>query len=365
MRHRSDLRLAQVLPSAAAAVGVAGFSDDLGIGSIRVAVVCLIDGLGATLIEDNSHLFDSLHDVDGGSIEAAFPTTTPTGLTTLGTGLDPGEHGIVGASFWLPEDSRILSPLHWGRHPTPEAVQPEPTVFEQVEKSGVRAVTIAPSAYVRSGLTTAALRGSEYLTADSIVERVEALRDVYATGQPTLVYVYWAALDRAAHEFGIRSWQWRHAALEVNSMLWLLRAQLPNDACLVVTADHGMIDCGERIWVEDLPRLGVGVRAIAGEPRMRHVYTDADQDAAEVARRWGEVLSDHATIMMRDEAIQAGLFGSVDPTIAERVGDVLAIAQGIAILASRRFDERVSLLRGHHGARTDAERRIPGLIVRG
>jgi predicted AlkP superfamily pyrophosphatase or phosphodiesterase len=364
MRHRSELGLAHVLPSAAAAVGVPGFDDDLGIGSSEIVVVCLIDGLGATLIEEDSDLFDSLSDAQGGSIEAAFPTTTPTGLATLGTGLDPGLHGIVGASFWLPEDSRILSPLHWGRRPTPEAVQPEPTVFERVAKTDVRAVTIAPQAYIRSGLTAAALRGSEYLAADSAQERAATLHEVCAARQPTLAYVYWAALDRAAHEFGIRSGQWRQAAQEVNDLLWLLRGELPTDASLVVTADHGMIDCEQRFWIEDHPRLEVGVRAIAGEPRMRHVYTRADQDAHEVAQRWRDVLADHACVMTRDEAIKAELFGSVDPGITERIGDVLALAQGGTIIASRRFDERVSLLRGHHGARSDAERRIPGLLMR-
>lgn len=364
MRHRSDLRLAQVLPSAAAALGLTDFRDDLEIGNCDIAVVCLIDGLGATLIEDHGDLFDALSDVDGGSIEAAFPTTTPTGLATLGTGLDPGEHGIVGASFWLPEAERILSPLHWGGQPTPAAVQPEPTIFEQVEKAGMRTVTIAPTAYVRSGLTSAALRGSEYRTADSAEERAAALRDVCVYGQPTLAYVYWAALDRAAHEFGTTSPQWRAAAKEVNELLWLLREQLPTNASLIVTADHGMIDCEERVWIEDFAQLAVGVRAVAGEPRMRHVYTDGEHDDVDVAHRWRDVFADRAIVMMREEAIESGLFGAVDPAITERIGNVLAIAQGNSILASRRFDERVSLLRGHHGARSDAERRIPGLIVR-
>lgn len=364
MRHRSDLRLAQVLPSAAAAMGLAGFRDDLGVGRSHSVVVCLVDGLGATSIEDNADLFDSLRDADGGSIEAAFPTTTPTGLATLGTGLDPGEHGIVGASFWLAEDDRILSPLHWGRRPTPEAVQPEPTVFERVAGMGGRSFTIAPQAYVRSGLTSAALRGSDYLMADTALERAAALREVCSFGQPALAYVYWAALDRAAHEFGTTSSQWREAAKDVNELLWLLRAELPTDASMIVTADHGMVDCEERIWIEDHARLTVGVRALAGEPRMRHVYTHAEHEAADVAQRWRDVLLENAIVMLREEAIEAGLFGAVDPAIVERIGDVLAIAQGNAILASRRFDERVSLLRGHHGARTDAERRIPGLIVR-
>lgn len=364
MLHRPEVGLQHVLSSGAAALGAPGFDNRMGLDECSVAVVCLIDGLGAQSIEENLDLFDSLADAEGGSIEAAFPTTTPTGLATLGTGRPPGEHGIVGASFYLPEDDVILSPLHWGRLPSPLAVQPEPTVFERVAALGMQAITIAPAAYARSGLTAAVLRGSEYQAAESVDERKSRLQEVVGSDRPALVYVYWAALDRAAHEFGLRSQQWRDAAREVNSLLWELRGALPVSGMLTVTADHGMVDCVERVWIEDFALLQVGIRAVAGEPRMRHIYAQADHDPADIARRWREVLVDKATVLLRREAIDAGLFGSMESATIDRIGDVLAIAEGGVVLASRTFDERVSLLRGHHGALTDAERRIPGLVVR-
>jgi hypothetical protein len=365
MRHRPDLGLAHVLPSAAAGLGASGFVDDLGVGSCTVAVVCLVDGLGAELIEDHAALFDSLADAEGGSIEAAFPTTTPTGLATLGTGRTPGQHGIVGASFWLPEEKEVLSPLHWGHNPAPLAVQPEATVFERLRDVGIPSATIAPQTYSRSGLTLAVLRGSQYYSADDVNDRTARLREVLTGKRPSLVYVYWSALDRAAHEFGITSPEWRRAASDVNSLLWQIRQELPTDGVLLVTADHGMVDCVDRVWIEDQPLLTVGVRVIAGEPRMRHIYVDPEYDTVDVVRRWQEVMGAQARVVERHEAIASGLFGHVEPGIDERIGDFIAIAQGGAIMASRTFDERVSRLRGHHGALTDAERRVPGLVIRG
>ncbi len=364
MRYLPDVGLAQVLTSAAASIGVPGFDDALDIGRSTMAVVCLIDGLGAQAIEAHPELFDALTDAEGGVIEAAFPTTTPTGLATLGTGRNPGQHGIVGASFRLPEFDQMLSPLHWGGHPTPDAVQPEPTVFQQVEAADVRTFSIAPSAYARSGLTRAVLRGSRYLSADTRDERATCLNDVTREVPSSLVYVYWAELDRAAHEFGSTSTQWFDAARDVNALLWQLRHGLPPGGSLVVTADHGMVDCTDRIWLDDEPLLAVGVEAMAGEPRMRHVYTAADHDPADVKRRWEQRLGERATVMVRDEAIGQGLFGPCDAEIVERIGDVIAIARGGTILASRVVDERVSRLIGHHGALDDAERLIPGLVLR-
>lgn len=363
MDHRPDVGLAQVLTSAAASLGVGAYEDDLGIGHRNVAVVCLVDGLGATSIEHHPEVFEFLVDARGGSIEAAFPTTTPTGLASLGTGLEPGQHGLVGASFLLPEAQQVLSPLHWGRDPLPLSVQPEPTVFEVVVHAGIRAVTIAPGAYARSGLTAAVLRGSHYLEAETLSDRAEVLRSVLNDGAPVLAYVYWPALDRAGHEFGVDSSEWMDAAREVGELLSRLRSGLPKDATMIVTADHGMVDAADRIWIEDHPALAHGVYEIAGEPRMRHVYcTDPAED---VARRWQDVLGEHARVLTREEAIGLGLFGTVDAAIRDRIGDVVAISLTGTIMASHRVDERVSWLRGHHGALTDDERRIPALIVDG
>ena len=362
MQHRSDLGLADVLTSGAAALGTPGFVDTMGVGECSLVVVCLIDGLGAEMIEQNVDVFDSLSGAHGGSIEAAFPTTTPTGLATIGTGMSPGRHGLVGASFWLPDIDAVLSPLHWGRDPLPQSVQPEPTIFERTVAAGVRSVTIAPDAYANSGLTSAVLRGSEYLPAETAQDRVDRLSAVSADERPCLAYVYWAALDRAAHEFGLHSDSWRRAAADVNTLIGMLRATLPESSALMVTADHGMVDCDERIWIEDFPEMLTGIRLIAGEPRMRHVYVDADPDA--VVDRWSDVLGDRARVLLQAEAVEEGLFGDLDAELISRIGDVLVIAQGSCILASHTVDERVSLLRGHHGALTDAERRVPGLIVR-
>ena len=95
---------------------------------------------------------------------------------------------------------------------------------------------------------------------------------------------------------------------------------------------------------------------------MRHVYVEDEPEV--VAHRWSAVLGDRARVLLKSDAIDEGLFGEVDEHLVARIGDVLAIAQGTCVLASHSFDERVSLLRGHHGALSDAERRVPGLIVR-
>lgn len=360
MEHVPGVTLADVMPSAAAAVGVTGYRDALGIGAASHVVVCLVDGLGAVAIDQHRDLFDSLDSARGGSIDAAFPTTTATGIATLGSGLPAGQHGIVGANFWIPEEEVFLSPLHWGKRPSPRAVQPEPTVFEIAQGQGVASFVISPGAYEHSGLTAAALRGADYQVAEEISDRTERVHECIAQTDRAIMYVYWPALDRAGHEYGSDSPQWVQAAVDVNSLIGALRQTLPPQSALVITADHGMVDCDERVWIEDHPELSLDVRAIAGEPRMRHIYTDHPED---VARRWSAVLAGHSQVVLREQAITEGWFGDVDLGIAPRIGDVLALSIDQTCMASRLVDDGLSRLRGQHGALTDAERLIPGLVL--
>lgn len=368
MLHRGDLCLADVLPAAAHSLGVDAYADHLGLGECDVVIVCLIDGLGATAIERHREAFPSLETATGGSIEAAFPTTTATGLATLGTGLSPGQHGILGACFFLPDQEELLSPLHWGSDPHPTAVQPERTVFEVCFDAGVRCTALGPAAYAGSGLTRAVLRGSDYVHAESIVDRVDAIRELVArassTGSRELAYVYWPALDRAGHEFGPNTAQWLSAAADADQLIRRIHAELPDSGALVVTADHGMVDSGRRVWVEDEPELSWGVRLLGGEPRMRYLYCDPE-DVEGIADRWAQVLGNRVRIWTRDEAIDDHLFGPLDPGLVERIGDLVVVCEPGTSIASRIADPRLSALPGQHGGLSDDERRIPGLILRG
>ena len=360
----APLGLADVSRSAAAAVGVASLDDTLGIGPCRQVVLLLIDGLGENLLRRHSTLAPTMSGLSSTPVDAAFPTTTPVGLGSFGTGLLPGAHGLVGASFWLPEIDAVLSPLHWGADPVPIAVQPEPTVFELVARSGVRVCTVSPAAYADSGLTRAVLRGSEYRPVEDAAQRIVEVAGILGAGQASFTYVYWLELDRIGHEFGVDSDQWRAALTRVDELVAGLVEVLVPGSALIVTADHGMVDCPEpaRIQIDDDRRLMNGVEVVAGEPRARHVYV-RDGAAPDVIAAWREVLDDRVLVLSREQVVDGGLMGAVDPSLVGRIGDLLAVSRGTAMLASR-SDSTVSRLLGQHGALTEDEVRIPGLVHR-
>ena len=98
--------LADVGRSAAAAVGVPGFRDVLGIGECRHVVVCLIDGLGWQSLRGHPDRAPAMQGLGGARSEEGFRPTTSVGLGSLGTGLMPGTHGLVGAWFLRPSCTR-------------------------------------------------------------------------------------------------------------------------------------------------------------------------------------------------------------------------------------------------------------------
>lgn len=354
--------LTQVLPSVLAAL--TRTEPVLPVPAADRIVVLLIDGLGHHQLADaggSAPFLSAMTPLAPDGIDAAFPSTTPTSLASFGTGLPPGAHGLVGASFWLPELDGMLSPLGWRDRPSPAMVQQEPTVFETAAELGVAVSAVGPRAFAGSGLTAAALRGPRYLGADSPGEIVVAVpAAVAASAPPGLVYGYFADVDKAGHIHGAASEQWQLDLQWTDRAIAAIAERLPPGVLLLVTADHGMINCPDhaRVSIDTAP-FAEGVRRIGGEPRMRHIYLDAGVDASEVAARWQHLLGEAAVVVTRETAVAAGLYGTLGYGMAQRIGDVLAIAAGDAALVSDRVDSVVSGLRGQHGGLTEEERRVP------
>jgi len=123
-----------------------------------------------------------------------------------------------------------------------------------------------------------------------------------------------------------------------------------------------MINPSERVDVDEMPALRAGVARLGGEARARHVYAEPGA-AGDVLAAWRETLGGKAWVLSREEAVDAGWFGPVDPAVLPRVGDVVAVPDGdLAIIASR-AEPVPSRLVGMHGSLLPAEQLVPLLAV--
>ena len=331
-------------------------------------VVFLVDGLGSQLLERHARAAPYLSSLARAALAGAepgtagVPTTTATSLTSLGTGLSPGTHGLVGFTSRVPGTDRLLNALFWDKSVDPLEWQPHPTAFSRLTDAGVRVDVVNKREFDRSGLTIAAHRGAGYIGADRIGERIAGA----VTGsrhRPSLTYLYDGDLDWTGHKYGVDSPQWLQQLAAIDAETVQLREALPDEVRLVVVADHGMVDStpASRLDVDAHPELRDGLVLLGGEARFRHLYCAPGAEDT-VAGTWAALLGDRAEVLTRAGAIERGWFGTVTEAVLPRLGDVLVAARGdLAMFSSRDFGYEMSLI-GLHGSLTPDEMLIPILV---
>jgi hypothetical protein len=378
--------LCDVLPAIGEALGIAPersgpFRDDLpwAFRPIRRACLFLVDGMGRELIAQNPDTAPYLAgllagrsglvgpDGSGLTLTAGFPSTTSTSLSSFGTGLPPGGHGMLGYKLRVPELGRLMNFLRWDQPVDPLVWQPQETMFERFERAGVAVTHVSEPRFADTGLTRSVFRGASFAGADQGDERAVRALELLENGDRELVYLYYRDLDFTGHHSGVDSDGWREQLAYVDSLVRWLAERLPPDCALYVTADHGMIDIPDdrKIDVDTDWELRAGVALLGGEARARHVYAQPGA-ARDVLAIWSERLEGQAEVRSRERAIAEGWFGSeVEDSIAARIGDVVVAARSDwAITASKR-ETIESKLVGMHGSMTAAEQLIPLLEVRG
>jgi Type I phosphodiesterase / nucleotide pyrophosphatase len=360
--------LADLLPAVSSALGarVPGWAEvpALTLPGSPAYVVFLVDGLGADLLAAHAHAapyLSSLLTADSVGT-AGVPSTTATSLTSLGTGLTPGAHGVVGFTSRVPGSDRLLNALFWDKDVDPLQWQPHTTGFQALVAAGVHVTTVNKREFRGSGLTIAAQRGGDWVNADRVGERVAGAVAAAVTS-PSLTYLYDGDLDWTGHRYGVASAQWLQQLAIIDAEAEQLRDALPSQARLVVVADHGMVDAGpeRRLDLDEDPAYRDGVVLIGGEARFRHVYCAAGA-VLDVQARWRELLGDAALVVTRDEAIGCGWFGEVTAPVLPRLGDVIAAArEDWGLFSPVDFPYELRLV-GLHGSLTPVEMRIPLLV---
>jgi predicted AlkP superfamily pyrophosphatase or phosphodiesterase len=173
-----------------------------------------------------------------------------------------------------------------------------------------------------------------------------------------LCYGYHADLDALGHDHGPGSLPWRMQLAAVDRLAALVAENLPSDAVLAVTGDHGMMTVDRKVDIDTTPDLMRGVDLVGGDARARLVYARSGA-ADDVFATWREVLGDGALVLPRAQAVADGLFGPVASRVAGRLGDVVAVARGGTALTRTQVEPGLAALIGQHGGLTPDEQWVP------
>ncbi|GAC47843.1 alkaline phosphatase family protein [Gordonia aichiensis] len=379
--------LADLLPWIGRALGVdagrvSGTLPELDAAS---AVLLLVDGLGDRQLDAYAHLAPTLAALRGPVLRAGFPTTTATSITSLMRGEPAGEHGIIGYSF-VPDaaarrhgPARTLNILRWSLDsadgPSAYDVYPPSAVgpggegaLAMLERSGVRVFQVMPGDFRDTGFTTVASgTAGKHLPAKAPAEirtgiTTALTRALPRSQWPRFVYAYLSDLDTAGHVHGPGSDPWCEALRTVDALVADILTDLPSDVALVVTGDHGMLRAGKSIDLDAEPAFTSGVARIAGEARVRHVYT-LDGATDEAADTWRELLGDDALVAPREQVLAEHWYGPrIGDRTAPRIGDLVVVARDRTVLTRPGAEPGESRMVGHHGGWTDDELLVPLLV---
>jgi predicted AlkP superfamily pyrophosphatase or phosphodiesterase len=317
-------------------------------------VLLVLDGLGWDQLNDHAKIAPTLSSLDGDRITTVAPTTTATALSSIATGLTPGEHGLIG--YRIAIGGEVMNVLRWAvdgqnrrRANVPREIQRFPAFLGQTVP------IVSPTELADSAFSEAHLRGGRSVGYRAPSSMSVSVAELLAAGE-RFVYAYYAGIDKIAHERGFGPYydaELRTADRLVGDMLEVL----PPGAALLITADHGQVQVADNIITPTAELLSL-VSQQSGEGRFRwlHAHRGGTADLLAAAT---EEFGDTGWVRSREQLIDECWFGpTMAPQVAQRLGDVALVARDDVSYYDP-DDSGPFALVCRHGSMTSAEVYVP------
>jgi predicted AlkP superfamily pyrophosphatase or phosphodiesterase len=322
-------------------------------------------------------------------ITSGFPSTTAASLTTVATGLTPEEHGLFEWNLYIEEIDQIIQTLpfsHLGRNAEVNLLADEgassailldkETIYERLSKDGIKSYVFSNEIYVDSVYSGVSLRGANVITYRSFSDLIVNLQTFLSESEgPLFCYVYWPNIDTEGHNCGPKSKQY---SLETKlffdtlqeSLINKLNPEVLKETLFLLTSDHGQISINpeETIYLNDDEKLQSFLEISKnnkkilpyGGPRdcFLKVKNEKLDEAVEYLRgKYGKF----ALISKTEEMIQAGLFGTGEPSerFLRRVGNIMILPHKNNTIWYEHVKGERLVYKGHHGGLSEDEMLIP------
>lgn len=336
--------------------------------------LCLIDGLSDNLFLENEPNLNFLKTSDEHkTVVSGFPSTTAASLTSLATGLDSIEHGIVGSAFC--HDKKYFSPLRWSylSKEDPSLPRAETDIlipkgtWGEMYKEGIQINAFLPLVIANSEYTKNVFSNAQIHSYEDSTLLINKISQTVKTTHKTFSYIYFGNLDYIGHIQGAGSKEWKDELFSLESIIKNISRVIPKNSVLIVTSDHGMINIENKNMTDfsQMTDLKKETYLICGDIRARHIYLKSEYKKEINLAKWHNCLGENFNIYSRNMAINNQIFGShINPTFSERLGDLIIVSKNQygLIDTSSLYDQYQTSWIGHHGAISDDEQRIPLLI---
>jgi hypothetical protein len=340
------------------------------IGEPRHLLFVLVDGMGS-YVTDQLAATGAIRAGIRTQLDAVFPATTACAMTTLATATWPGQHGVPGWHGYLAERDIATTVLKFEERFAATPLQKLGVApadlwpLHPCLRDAARDVcVILPAPIAQSTYSAYQTGGRQTRPYNGLGEVVGLIKERLAHSGPAFTYCYLPEFDALCHEHGALSEPALATLHFIDALIDQLRNSLPSDACMLISADHGLLD----VAAEDVhlvqahdPLMSQLRTAPAGEPRTPHLFV-RDGQIDSVREQLNAAMAGRFAFLTQREAEQAALFGpgGLSTFARRRFGDLIGMAlQPATFELARPLPPGKSAMRGRHGGMTPEEVRVP------
>lgn len=346
------------------------------LSAARNVLLLLIDGLGYNyLVKKGAGGALATH--LEGRMTSVFPSTTASAITTTFTGWSPAEHGLTGWFTWFAEADTIAAALPFkprGSGPTLENRGIVPAMLYRgtpmFDLLDTESIVVSHRPIIDSNYNRHFCGRARRVAYDDLAGLVNQTEAAVKSGQGRkFIYAYYPEFDSRAHRFGVNSIETSRVFAAIDDAFGELLHRLSGtDTAVILTADHGFIDCPAENALDtaDCPELAALLaRPLTGERRVAFCHVKAGKQA-EFGSRASEWLDGKADVLPGRVPLDEGWFGrgNIHPNIADRAGDFVLMMRDTYTVKDWLPGEPRHLHIGNHGGMSADEMYIPLVLAR-
>jgi hypothetical protein len=239
----------------------------------KTVLLLLVDGFGWHLFLKYAHRFPFLkrlveHGI-ASPVTAQFPSTTAAHMTTLHTGLSPGQSGVYEWFYYDPAVDAVIAPLLYSlagereretlrqRPLDPETLFPGPRLYQRWQERGISSTVFQDEKYAHSVYSQVMFAGAHRQEFATLSDGLRKLAESLLTeGERRYFFLYIDAIDSRSHSHGLASPEFDaqvEATFTALEDFFQRVAGRRGDTLLVMSADHGQVS------VDAIPPIYVNV----------------------------------------------------------------------------------------------------------
>ena len=321
-------------------------------------VTILYDGMGSIIM-------DRMLDKDAflmknriKQITTVFPATTTAATTSMMTGLNPVETGMLGWDMYYKDIDKTITVFKHSLKEDPE----EQPIYEALEYNNKHMIRKTINEEINEkgidkGYILFPFGDDPYSDLDDMYNRIEKLCN---EDGKKYIYAYDTEPDSTMHEIGCDQPEIKTIIEDINRRVEELSKKV-KDTIIFIVADHGHHNV-ENIFIKDYPDIEECLlRNTSLEPRAVNFFIKPDKKEVFV-ELFNKYFSNDFDLYTKDDVIESKLFGDGEENEIYRdaLGDYLAIAKSDKTL----LYIGSSILKSHHAGYTDDEIYIPLIVVK-